>query len=143
MRMSDSSDGAWAQEYRRQLLFLNRERIELAYDKARTHGMDDPAILVLDLQDDHAAELARRTGLSWQHIEQLRAECSSCDVVPTLVVSIPHSAITCTPARSSAAGASETTTPRESNTFRVVAIAAGGNSFADLPLPPDTSFDQR
>ena len=41
---------------RRQLLLLNRERIEFAYVKAQANALDDPVILVLDLQDDSAED---------------------------------------------------------------------------------------
>ncbi len=82
--MSDSLHGSLATEYRRQLLLLNRERIEFAYVKAQANALDDPVILVLDLQDDSAVRLAQLTGLPWEQIEQ----CERPDVVPTQVVAV-------------------------------------------------------
>ena len=117
-------------EYRRQLLLLNRERIELAYVKARANGIDGPVILILDLQDEGAAQLAHQTGLPWDTIEQCRNECEQCGVVPAQVISAPNWAITCL--------IDNGKTDIPTGTFRVVAIAAGGNSVTDFLLPPES-----
>ena len=93
--MSDSLHGSLGAEYRRQLLLLNRERIEFAYVKAQANGLDDPIILVLDLQDDGAARLAQLNGLAWEQIERWREECGHCDVVPTQVLAAPRWAVMC------------------------------------------------
>lgn len=122
--------------YRRELLLLNRERIEFAYAKALDSGLDDPVILVLDLQDDRAAQLAHLTGLPWEQIHQWRRECQRCDVVPTQVLSAPRWAVLCTVGPTTPNSPRGIAKPNPPGTFRVVAIAAAGNSFADFPLPP-------
>jgi hypothetical protein len=135
-----STQNAFGAECRRQLLLFNRERIEFAYVKARANGLDDPVILVLDLQDDRAALLAHRTGLPWETIEQLREECDRCDAVPTQVISAPRWAVMCTVGPMSPNSPHGIARPCADGAFRVVAIAAGGNSFADFPLPPTSNL---
>jgi len=130
-------------EYRRQLLLLNRERIELAYVKAHTRGLHDPIILVLDLQDERAAALAQMTGTPREQIERAREECQRDDVVPTQVIAVPCQAVTClvvSPAVPS--GPKEAVQPAPAGTFRVVAIASNGSAFADFPSPPAPYVDQ-
>jgi len=123
-------------EYRRQLLLLNRERIEFAYEKARGKGIDDPVVLVLDLQDERAARLAQQTGLEWEAIERWREECRRNDCVPTQVLCAPRWAVVCTVGPTSPNSPHGIARPCAPNAFRVVAIAAGGNAFADFPLLP-------
>jgi hypothetical protein len=130
-------------EYRRQLLLLNRERIEFAYENAKANGLDDPVIVVLDLQDDRAASVARATGVSWEQIEQWREECGRCDVVPTQVLAAPRRAVQCVVGPTSLDSPQGFAKASPADTFRVVAIAAGGNAFLDFPLPPHSSFDYR
>lgn len=129
-------------DYRRQLLLLNRERIELAYVKAQAKGLDDPIILVLDLQDDGAARLAHSTGLPWEQIERSREECERADVVPTQVLAVPRQAVTCLVGPAASNGPKEIAQPNPPGTFRVVAIASNGNSFVDFPAPPVSYSDQ-
>jgi len=124
-------------EFRRQLLLLNRERIEFAYEKALARGMDDPIILVLDLQDDRGARLAQSIGLPWEQIQRWRDECARCDVVPTQMLAAPRWAVMCTVGPTSPNSPRGIARPSPPGTFRVVAVAAGGNSFADFPLPPE------
>jgi hypothetical protein len=135
--MSDSLHGSLATEYRRQLLLLNRERIEFAYVKAQANALDDPVILVLDLQDDSAVRLAQLTGLPWEQIEQ----CERPDVVPTQVVAVPRGAVLCLVGPTTPNRPKGVAQPNPPGTFRVVAIASNGNSFADFPLPPESSVD--
>jgi len=129
-------------EYRRQLLLLNRERIELAYVKAQAKGLDDPVILVLDLQDDGAARLAQLTGVSWEQIEQLRKQCDRADVVPTQVLAVPRGTVSCVVGSTAPNGSKGIAQPNQPGTFRVVAIASSGNSFADFPAPPVSNPDR-
>ncbi len=132
----------WGAEYRRQLLLHNRERVEFAYEKARRQGIEDPVILVLDLQDDRAARLAQQTGLDWALIERWRAECARCDVVPTQVISAPRWAVMCVVGPTTPNSPQGIAKPNAADTFRVVAIAAGGNSFADFPVPPSSAVSE-
>jgi len=138
--MSDGSQESLAAEYRRQLLTLNRERIEFAYEKARANGLDDPIILVLDLQDDRAARLAQLTGLPWEQIERWREECDRCDVVPTQILAAPRWAVLCVVGPTTPSSPKGIAKPSPAGTFRVVAIASNGNSFADFPAPPKSSL---
>jgi hypothetical protein len=119
-------------------LLLNRERIEFAFEKARANGLDDPIILVLDLQDERAARVARQTGLPWETIERCRRECQRCDVVPAQLISAPRWAVTCVTGPRMPNGSKGDDKASPPGTFRVVTIAAGGNSFADFPMPPDS-----
>jgi hypothetical protein len=129
-------------EYRRQLLLLNRERIEVAYVKAHSRGLDDPIILVLDLQDEGAADLTQMTGTPREQIEQAREECQRDDVVPTQVLAVPRHAVTCLVSPVVPGGPKEAVRPNPAGTFRVVAIASNGSSFADFPSPPVSYIDQ-
>lgn len=129
-------------EYRRQLLLLNRERIELAYVKAQAKGLDDPTILILDLQDDGAVRLAQMTGVDREQIERLREDCERDDVVPTQVLAVPRKAVTCLVGPDNPNGPKEAAEPHSPGTFRVVAIASNGNSFVDFPVPPISCPDQ-
>jgi hypothetical protein len=83
---------AIAAQSRRELLF-NRERVEFAYEKAAADGMDDPVILVLDLQDERAARLAQLTGLPWEQVRLWREECGRRDGVPTQILAAPRWAV--------------------------------------------------
>jgi hypothetical protein len=130
-----------AAEHRRRLLLHNRERIEFAYDKAQSDGIDDAVVLVLDLSDDRAARLAQLAGLHLEQIERWREECARREVVPTQILAAPRwAALTVvgpmTP--NSALGIIQSSPP---DTFRVVAIASGGNAFADFPMPPESPLD--
>ncbi len=132
---------AIAAESRRQLLVFNRERIEFAYEKAKADGMDDPVILVLDLQDDRAARLAQLTGLPWQQVNLWREECDRRDTVPTQILAAPRWAVLAVVGPMTPNSPQGILKPNPSGTFRVLALASGGIAFADFPLPPDTGFD--
>jgi len=140
--MSDSLHEALGAEYRRQLLVLNRERIEFAYVKAQSKRMDDPIILVLDLQDDGAARLAQLTGVPWEQIERLREECHRSDVVPAEVIAVPQETVSCVVGPPASDGPKVVAQPVQRGSFRVVAIASNGNSYADFPAPPVSCPDQ-
>ncbi|MEN6407474.1 MAG: hypothetical protein ABFC77_13505 [Thermoguttaceae bacterium] len=132
-----------AAESRRELLLFNRERIEFAYEKVKADGMDDPVILVLDLQDDRAARLAQLTGLPWERVKLWREDCGQRDAIPTQILAAPRWAVLAvigpmTP--NSPQGIIKVSPP---GTFRVIAIAAGGNAFADFPKPPCFCVDQQ
>lgn len=136
MRQPPSAHGGRGAEYRRQLLLLNRERIEFSYEKARAGGLDDPLILVLDLCDDRAARLSQLAGVAWEQIEQCRQDCREAGAVPVYVMALPRWAAMCYVGPSSPRSLQGVAQPCAPGTFRVVAIAAGGNSFADFPHPP-------
>ena len=110
--------------------------------KAQTKGLDDPIIVVLDLQDDDAAELAHSTGIPWDQIEQSREECRSAGVVPTHVLALPRESVSCVVAPAPPSGPREIAPSNRPGTFRVVAIASNGNSFADFPAPPASHLDE-
>jgi len=131
-----SAAGCTGAEYRRQLLLLNRERIEFTYEKARANEVDEPIILVLDLCDDRAARLSQLAGVAWEQIEQCRQDCRNAGAVPVYVMALPRWAAMCYVGPSSPRSPQGVAQPCAPGTFRVVAIAAGGNSFADFPLPP-------
>ena len=141
LRLPQSAQDGLAVEYRRQLLLLNRERIEFSYEKALSRGLDGAIILVLDLTDDRAAHMSRMTGVSWDHIEQCREECRDLDVVPVHVIAVPACTALCVVGPSTPKSPQGITKPCPPGTFRVIAIAAGGNSFADFPLPPVTNLE--
>ena len=141
LRLPRSANDSLGAEYRRQLLLLNRERIEFAYEKARAGGLDDPVILVLDLLDNRAASLSRMIGVSAERIAQCREECRRLDVVPVHVIPLPPTAAMCIVGPSTPRSPQGIAKPCPPGTFRVVAIAAGGNSFADFPFPPVTHSD--
>lgn len=61
-------------EWGRQLLVCNQARVEIASEKAKADGMDDPVIPVIDVQEDRAGRLAQLTGLPWRHVAQRREE---------------------------------------------------------------------
>jgi hypothetical protein len=141
LRLPRSAPDGFGAEYRRQLLVLNRERIEFSYEKARASGLDNPIVLVLDLLDERAARLSHWTGVSNEQIERCREECRELDVVPVYVTALPPQAALCTVGPSTPRSPQGIVKPCAPGTFRVVAIAAGGNSFADFPFPPSSSFD--
>ena len=62
------------------------------------------------------------------------------DVVPVHVIPLPPTAAMCIVGPSTPAEPARCQ-PCPPGTFRVVAIAAGGNSFADFPFPPGTDSD--
>ena len=134
--MSDSLHQTLGAEHRRELLFLNQERIEFAYLKAQANGMDEPIILVLDLEDERAAQLARLTGLPREQLEQWRKECDRRDVAPVQILAAPRWAVLCVVGPMTPNGSQGIAKPSPPGTFRVVAIASHGNSYADCPLPP-------
>jgi len=141
LRVPPPSQASPAIEYRRQLLLLNRERIEFSYQKALTHGLEDAIILVLDLQDDRAARLSQMVGVTWEQIAGCRRACREADVVPVHVVAMPPCTAACLGGPTTPNSPRGIAKPAPEGTFRVVAIAAGGNSFADFPLPPRSCFD--
>jgi hypothetical protein len=123
-------------------LLLNRERIEFSYEKARRNGLDEAIILVLDLTDERAACLSQKLGLTWELITKCREECSRNDVVPVQVIAAPLYAVLCLVGPTTPNSPQGIVKPIPSDAFRVVAIAAGGNSFADFPLPPTSCIDE-
>lgn len=136
MRLPRSAPGGLGTEYRRQLLLHNRERIEFSYEKALAGGLKNPVILVLDLLDDRAARMSQMAGVSWDQIERCREEGRRLEVVPVYVLPVPPDAAMCVVGPSTPKSPQGIVKPSAPGTFRVVAIAAGGNSFADFPLPP-------
>lgn len=130
-----------AAESRRELLLFNQERIEFAYEKVQANGMDDPVILVLDLQDDRAARLAQLTGLPWERVKLWREDCGQRDAVPTQILAAPRWAVLAVVGQMTPNSPQGIVKPSPPGTFRVIAIAAGGNAFADFPLPPTTRVD--
>lgn len=128
-------------EYRRQLLRMNCERIEVAYLKARAQGREEVVIVVLDLQDDRAAELAHATGLPWPQIRQAREDCARDEVVPALVLATDLDAVTCLVSGSGPSGPKVTAQPPAAETFRVVVVASGGSAYSDFPVPPESPKD--
>lgn len=134
-------DGLGA-EYRRHLLLLNRERIEFCYEKARCNGLDDAVILVLDLSDERAARMSQMVGVPWEQIEHCCEECRLLDVVPVHVIPVPPSAALCVVGPSTSKSSQGVVKRCAPGTFRVIAIAAGGNSFADFPLPPVADLER-
>jgi hypothetical protein len=127
--------------YRRQLLLSNRERIEFSYEKARGQGLEEAVILVLDLRDDRAARISQMAGVSSEQIERCRAECDRLDVVPVFVTAVPPTAAMCVVGPSTPKSPQGIAKPCAPGSFRVIAIAAGGNSFADFPVPPVSACD--
>jgi hypothetical protein len=125
------------EEQRRQLLLLNREQIEYAYEKAVSKGVDDPVVLVLDLRDERAVYLALRAGLSMDFIDAWREKCYANGVVPTQIFSAPRWAAILTIGPLTPKSTFGISKPNPPNTFRVAAISAGGNVFADFPMPTD------
>jgi len=140
LRLPRAAPGREGTEYRRQLLLHNRERIEFSYEKALAGGLDNPVILVLDLLDDRAARMSHMAGVSWEQIERCREEGRRLEVVPVYVFPVPPSAAMCVVGPSTPRSPLGIVKPAAPGTFRVVAIAAGGNSFADFPLPPGSSL---
>lgn len=138
--MSEPWSKSLGAEHRRELLLANRERIEFAYLRARSNGMDDPVILVLDLEDDRAAQLAEWTGLARSQIERWRDAARERDVVATQILAAPRWAVLCVVGGMTPKSPQGIAKPNPPETFRVVAIASGGNSYADFPLPPDSSL---
>lgn len=141
-RIRRSAPDRFGAEYRRQLLLLNRERIEFSYEKARVAGLEAPIILVLDLQDDRAACLSHRLGISWEQIEECRTGCRDLEVVPVHVAAVPPCTAICLVGPTTPKSPQGIVKPCPTGTFRVIAVAAGGNSFADFPLPPESRLDQ-
>lgn len=135
-REPDPLQGLHAAEHRRELLVHNRERIEFAYQKALADGVEDPVILVLDLQDESAARLAELTGLSHDKLMRWREQCEQQDVVPTQILVAPRWAVLCVVGPLTPHGPQGVAKPNPPHTFRVVAVAAGGSAYADFPEPP-------
>jgi hypothetical protein len=98
--------------------------------------LDNPIILVLDLLDERAVRLSRMTGISVEEIEKCCEECRRFDVVPVYVIAVPPEAAMCIVGPSTPRSPMGVAKPCVPGTFRVVAIASGGNAFADFPLPP-------
>ncbi len=139
--MSQTSQETRAAELRRQLLLINRERIEFGYEKAQADGMDEPVILVLDLRDERAARLTHLTGVPWTKIDSWCEHCADCDTVPIQVLAAPRWAAMCVVGPTTPNSYQGIAKPCPPGMFRVVAMAAGGNSFADFPAPPQSCFD--
>lgn len=127
---------AAAVKHRRRLLLFNRERIEFAYEKAKANGMEDPVILVLDLRDERARKLAQLAGLPKEQAERWCKQCSRHQSVPTQIVAAPRWAVLAVVGRLTPNSPQGILRPCPPATFRVIGIAAGGNAFADFPLPP-------
>jgi hypothetical protein len=132
----DPKHGLHAAEHRRCLLGNNREKIEFAYENALLHGHDDPVIVVLDLSDATAARVAELAGSSKEQIDRWRSECLQRDLIPTQIVAAPRWAVLTVIGPLSPKSPQGIIKPNPPGTFRVVAVAAGGNAFADFPLPP-------
>jgi hypothetical protein len=132
----NSLEEAMGMAYRRQLLLLNRERIEFNYVNAVSRGVEDPVIVVLDLQDDGAAHVAHATGVSWEQIAKWRKECGQSDVVPTQILAAPRWAVLSVIGPMTPNSPQGVMRPSPPDTFRVVAVAHNGNAFADFPMPP-------
>jgi hypothetical protein len=139
--MSDPVQGLDATDHRRQLLLHNRERIEFAYDNALTHGLDDPVIVILDLCDERGARLAQLAGSSQEQVVRWCEECSRRNVVPTQIVAAPRWAVLTAIGPLTPHSPQGILKPNPPNSFRVIAIAAGGNAFADFPVPPRSGVD--
>ncbi len=141
--MPDPKQGLHAAEHRRHLLGHNREKIEFAYENALLHGLDDPVIVVLDLCDDRAARLAELAGSSKEQVERWRHDCSQRDLIPTQIVAAPRWAVLTVVGPLTPNSPQGILKPNPPSTFRVIAIAAGGNAFADFPTPPCSCIDQQ
>ncbi len=139
--LPNSRQGLYAAERRRLLLLHNRERIEFAYENAVAQGLDDPVILVLDLCDERGTRLAELAGLSKEQADHWRKACSCRDVVPTQIVAAPRWAVLTVIGLLTPNSLQGILKPNPPDTFRVAAIAAGGNAFADFPMPPVVGLD--
>jgi hypothetical protein len=71
-------------------LMFNRERIEFAYEKAVADGIADPVAIVLDLQDERAANLAYLMGLPKEQVAQWLIQCAKRDTMPALILTAPR-----------------------------------------------------
>jgi hypothetical protein len=127
---------AVAVKHRRRLLLFNQERIEFAYEKAKADGMDDPVIVVLDLHDERAAKLAQLTGLPKEQADRWCQQCSRHDSVPTQILAAPRWATLAVIGPMTPNSPQGILKPSPPDTFRVIAIAADGNAFADFPSSP-------
>jgi hypothetical protein len=132
----DPKQGLHAAEHRRHLLVHNREKIEFAYENALRHELDDPVIVVLDLSDADAARLAELAGSSKEQVDRWRRECSQRDLIPTQILAAPRWAVLTVIGPLTPNSPQGVIKPNPPGAFRVVAVAAGGNAFADFPLPP-------
>lgn len=130
---------AQAVKHRRRLLLFNQERIEFAYEKAKADGMDDPVIVVLDLHDERAAKLAQLTGLPKEQADRWCKQRSRHDSVPTQILAAPRWAALAVIGSMTPNSLQGILKPSPPDTFRVIAVAAGGNAFADFPMPPRSS----
>ena len=134
--MPDPKEGLLAAEHRRYLLGHNREKIEFAYENGLLHEIDDLVIVVLDLSDDRAARVAELAGSSKEQIDRWCRECSQRDLIPTQIVAAPRWAVLTVIGPLTRNSPQGIIKPNPPGTFRVVAVAAGGNAFADFPVPP-------
>ena len=126
-------------EHRNRLLLNNREKIEMTYERACNEKMEDPVILVLDLDDPFASSVAKLGGLTSDRLDACRERCRSFGITPTQIVAAPRWAVIAVVGPSTPNSLAGILKPSPPGSFRVVAIAAGGNAFADFPLPPTTS----
>ncbi|MBN1588598.1 MAG: hypothetical protein JW888_03700 [Pirellulales bacterium] len=115
------------------MLLLNQERIEFAYEKAKVDGMDDPMVVVLDLQDERAGRLAQWTGLPRPQIERWQVEYDGHGPAPTRILAAPRWAVLAVVGPMTPNSPEGIVKPNPPGTFRVLAIASGGIAFADFP----------
>jgi hypothetical protein len=138
---SEPLRNADAIEHRYRLLMFNRERIEFAYEKAKKDGVDDPVIIVLDLQDERAANMAYLMGLPKEQVAQRLIQCAKRATTPALILTAPRWAALAVVGPMTPNSSQGIVQPNQPDTFRVIVIAAGGNAFADVPTPPSSCLD--
>ena len=117
------------------LVEVNRANIADAYWQAWEDNVHDPVVVMLDLRDEKAAAMAKSRFKKRSSIRKLVGECAEKEVIPTVILALPHDDAVEAMARisQSAQKALSSTIPR--SYFRVMTIAFGEHIHTACPVP--------
>ena len=119
---------------RQHLLSFNRERLGQVYLSASTAGMTRPVVLLLDVRDDLAREVARAV-VGDEDLELLILETNPKKAIPTVVFAAPLESAVHALAERSPKTSQALTGALPLGRFVALAIAGGGTLCAGLPIP--------
>jgi hypothetical protein len=118
---------------RAHLVKFNIEKIEQGYLQAVQAGEERPVMLIIDLRDKMAFELASH--LDPENVKKVRDECNERDVIPTAILATSLPTAVKVIGFMTPSGRETLRRPLPEGMFWVVSISAGGNSYGMLPIP--------
>jgi len=127
------ASGDWM-ELHKLLLQQNRERIEVAYLKAREKQIEHPVVVLLDLRDPEALQIAYTTGRQ-ADIDAQVAEAERREVVPVVLWHIPVDFAQRLFASRLAVRESLVTPTNAGEVYHVVVVSGGGISTCVIGAP--------